>query len=170
MDGCSKAEAPRVRRFLMLVLAVVATAVVGCSAASTDAERKTVPVPTDAGTDADAAASPEPAPNGGRDDLGASCYAACQNAGFTCQEKSASTTIVTTADVTPDAKGCSGTLTTGSAMGPAVALAIDCTNVQICRGAAPGEPATICTSGTFSAFSFAYEPTAGAPQNVCTRN
>lgn len=167
MDGRPKAEALRVRRLLMLA---VVPAMFGCSAESTETKRTNVPSEsTDAGTDADAA-SPEPAPNGGRDESQASCYAACQNAGFTCQEKSGSTTVVTTADMVPDAKGCSGTLTTGSATGPAVALAIDCTNIQICRGAAAGEPATLCVSGTFSAFAFAYEPTTGAPKNVCTRD
>jgi hypothetical protein len=168
MDRRAKAEAPRVRRLMMLA---VVPAMFGCSAESSDTtKRTTVPSESiDAGTDADAA-TPEPAPNGGRDQSGASCYAACQNAGFTCQEKTGSATIVTTADMVPDAKGCSGTLTTGSATGPAVALTIDCTNIQICRGAAAGEPATLCVSGTFSAFAFAYEPSTGAPKNVCTRD
>jgi hypothetical protein len=156
---------------VMLAPLALVPAMLGCSAEGGDATKRTnVPSEsTDAGADAEAAA-PEPAPNGGRDQSGSSCYAACQNGSFTCQEKSATSTVVTTASMVLDAKGCSGTLTTGSAMGPAVALTIDCTTIQICRGAAAGEPATVCVSGTFSAFTFAYEPSAGAPKNVCTRD
>ena len=151
-----------------LLLAALPASVLACSDASTTSERQPASA-SDGGTDAEAA-SPQPAPNGGRDAFGPSCYAACQNAGFTCQQKGAQGTRITAADLTPEAKGCRGTLTTDGAAGPIVALVIDCTSGQICHGRAPGEPATDCVSGTFSAFSFAFEPTASAPQNVCTRD
>jgi hypothetical protein len=125
----------------------------------------------DAGADADAAAV-QPDPSGGRDDSPASCYAACQNGAFTCQTKGDPGAAILNAELTPDANGCAGTLTTASASPSeqSVALQIDCKAVTVCRGDAPGQPATTCAAGTFSAFSFAYRQGAATVATVCTRN
>lgn len=121
----------------------------------------------DAGTDA---AAPQADPNQGRDDLPASCFAACSNADFSCQAKTASGTSVTTAELAPDSEGCSGTLTTASASGDTVvAMKVDCLARKVCLGSAAGQPATSCVAATYSATSFAYALSSGA-LNVCTRN
>jgi hypothetical protein len=143
----------------------------GCSSSSSEPNRPTVIGAEDGGGVDGDAAMPEAAPNGGRDDNASSCFAACQNAGFTCQAKGDTGATITTVDMLLDAKGCSGTLTTGSTMPneQSVAITIECAKGEICRGEAPGAAATVCVSGLFSAFSFSYVP-AGGPENVCTRN
>lgn len=155
-----------------IVLVTLALAAVpGCSSESASGNRTSAPpTPSDGGADADGAAVP-PDPAGGRDDSPASCYAACQNGGLTCQSKGDSSAILTTVELSPEPGGCAGTLTTGSTTPTeqSVAIKIDCKTVTICKGDAPGQPATTCVPGTFSAFSFAYSPAGGA-QSVCTRN
>ncbi len=143
----------------------------GCSSSSSDINRPTVIGSGDGGAADGDAATPEAAPNGGRDDNASSCFAACQNAGFTCQAKGDTGATITTVDMILDAKGCSGTLTTGATMPneQSVAITIECAKGEICRGEAPGAAATVCGSGLFSAFSFSYVPS-GGPENVCTRN
>ena len=152
------------------VLAVLGlSAALGCSSASTEPNRSSALTPEGGAGDAADAAMPEAAPNGGRDDNASSCYAACQNAGFTCQTKG--DTTPTTVEMILDPKGCTGTLTTGTPpTESSVAMTIECAKGEICRGASPGAAATVCVSGLFSAFSFSYVPTAGAAENVCTRN
>ncbi|HSO31701.1 MAG TPA: hypothetical protein VLT33_04280 [Labilithrix sp.] len=142
----------------------------GCSSESTEPNRPTTLTPDGGGGDAAAdAAMPEAAPNGGRDDNASSCFAACQNAGFTCQTKGDATP--TTVEMVLDPKGCTGTLTTGTPPAESsVAMTIECAKGEICRGAAPGGAPTVCVSGLFSAFSFSYVPSAGVAENVCTRN
>ena len=141
-----------------------------CAAESTPADRPPVPAgATDGGSDADAAVQ-QPDPAGGRDDNAASCYAACQNTSFTCQTKGTATTTITTAELALDDRGCSGTMSIGSANPTEnVALKIDCRSREICKGAAPEQPATTCVAGTYSAFSFAYANAAGGT-TLCTRN
>jgi hypothetical protein len=158
----------------LLVAVVVAMAlggagVVGCSSDTKEPNRPGTLAEDGGGPDADAA-MPEAAPNGGRDDNASSCFAACQNSGFTCQAKGDSTIV--TVEMLLDPKGCTGTLTTGSTTPTesSVAITIECAKGEICRGASPGAPADLCVSGLFSAFSFSYVPSAGAPENVCTRN
>ena len=146
------------------------TAAFGCSSSSSDPNRTGVIGGGDGGTDADGA-TPEAAPNGGRDDNASSCFAACQNAGFTCQVTGDTGATITTVEMILDAKGCAGTLTTGATMPSeqSVAITIECAKGEICRGESPGAAPTVCVSGLFSAFSFSYVPASG-PQNVCTRN
>jgi hypothetical protein len=141
----------------------------GCSSKETSPDRASPP-PNDGGADADAAAQPDP--NGGRDDNAASCYASCQNGAFTCQAKGDPSTILTTVEMTPDQAGCSGTLTTAPTTPneKSVPMTIDCVDGKICVASAPGQPATTCVSGTFSAFSFAFVPSGGSAMNVCTRD
>ena len=143
----------------------------GCSSSSSEPNRPTVIGSEDGGAPDGDAAVPEAAPNGGRDDNASSCFAACQNAGFTCQAKGDTGATITTVEMILDAKGCAGTLTTGSATPneKSVAITIECAKGEICSGESPGAAATVCVSGLFSAFSFSYVP-AGAPENVCTRN
>jgi hypothetical protein len=153
--------------FLLLAAAMIA----GCaSASSTPEDRTTVPV-EDGGAEADAAVTPLD-PTGGRDENPASCYASCQNAHFTCQTKGDSSAALATVEVAVDERGCSGTILVGSTTPPeqAVAFKVDCHDMTVCRGDAPGQPATACVSGTFSAFGFAYTPSAGGASSVCTRN
>jgi hypothetical protein len=145
--------------------------VVGCTAETTSADRTSVPTQApDAGADADAATQ-APDPSGGRDDNAASCYAACQNTAFTCQTKGASTTAISTAELAVDERGCSGTIVaSGAAAGEeGAALKLDCHDRTICKADAPGQPATACVAGVYSAFSFAYA-LAGGGTMVCTRN
>ena len=146
-------------------------AMFGCSSSSSGPNRPTVIGSEDGGAADGDAATPEAAPNGGRDDNASSCFAACQNAGFTCQAKGDTGATITTVDMILDAKGCSGTLTTGATMPneQSVAITNECAKGEICRGEAPGAAATVCGSGLFSAFSFSYVPS-GGPENVCTRN
>lgn len=126
---------------------------------------------TGSGSDAGAdAASPPADPNQGRDDTAASCFASCSNTDFSCQAKTASGTVVTTADLAPDQEGCTGTLTTASASGETVvAMKLDCLARKVCTGSAPGQAATNCVPATYSATAFAYTP-AGGVLNICTRN
>jgi hypothetical protein len=105
--------------------------------------------------------------NGGRDTLPASCFAACQNVAFTCQEKTASKTTVSEAELTLTNLGCEGTIKEGA--GEAVAMKVDCGELKVCVGGAPGTSPTACVPGTFSAFTFGYTPAGGA-LTVCTRN
>lgn len=149
---------------------IVGVLVQACTAESTSADRTSVPTgDADGGADADAAVQ-APDPAGGRDDNAASCYAACQNTAFTCQTKGTPTTIITTAEMAVDDRGCSGTTTVdGSSTGESVALKLDCHSREICKGAAPDQPATACVPGTYSAFSFAYA-NAGGGTTLCTRN
>jgi hypothetical protein len=150
---------------------LLATAPWGCSSQGSPPDRSSVPTPNegDAGRDADAARTP-PDFSGGRDDKASSCYAACQNVSFTCQAKGDSSLTFTTADLAAEETGCSGTLTAAGGPPQAVAMKVDCSTGKICKGEAPGQPATSCASGTFSAFSFAYAPSPGGAMNVCTRN
>ena len=145
----------------------------GCSSSSEGPNRPTtISSDGDAGGDSgEDGGMPEAAPNGGRDDNASSCFAACQNAGFTCQAKGDTGATITTVDMLLEAKGCAGTLTTGATMPneQSVAITIECAKGEICRGETPGAAATVCVSGLFSAFSFSYIP-AGGPENVCTRN
>ncbi len=145
----------------------------GCSSSSEGPNRPTTIPGEDGGEDGggEDGGMPEAAPNGGRDDNASSCFAACQNAGFTCQAKGESGATITTVDMLLEAKGCAGTLTTGATMPneQSVAITIECAKGEICRGETPGAAATVCVSGLFSAFSFSYIP-AGGPENVCTRN
>ena len=139
-----------------------------CSSEDASPERTNAPSSSEeesSGDDADGV-SATPDPEGGRDDSTASCFAACQNGLFSCQAQSGATITVSSADVTPDIQGCSGTMTEGDVV---VALELNCAQSTVCLGSAPGEAATICVPGTFSAFSFAYTPN-GSAKNLCTRN
>ena len=118
--------------------------------------------PSDGGTSSNGG---DADPTGGRDDDAASCFAACQNTAFSCQPKGGGT--ISTADLFPDANGCTGTLTTD---GAASALKVDCLARQICTGADPAGEATACGGATYSAFSFAFTPTGADGELVCTRN
>jgi hypothetical protein len=153
-------------------VAAAAVFVIGCSSQDSSPTRGSVPSPNDGGADADSDAEAVPDPNGGRDDKTSSCYAACQNGAFTCQQKADPSVIITTVELTPEPMvGCTGTLTTGSKTPSeqSVALKLDCLAGKICKGDAPGQPATTCLPGTFSAFAFAYAP-AGSALNICTRD
>jgi hypothetical protein len=157
----------------LLVVTVMAT--VACSSGDSSSDRTSVPTTGDGGADAAAAdAAPTPLdPTGGRDDNASSCFAACQNTGFTCQTKGDSTSAaLATVELAPDASGCSGVLTTGAATASekVVSIKLDCLQGLLCRGEAAEAPATDCVPATFSAFSFAYAPTAGGASSVCTRN
>lgn len=139
--------------------------VVACSSDSTESDRRNVP----GGSQSDGGGSTTDAgvdPKGGRDSEPSSCFAACQNGLFACQQRTDGKIVVSKADVTLDSSGCSGTLTTGNEV---VALKLTCLDAQVCFGGAPGTTPTNCVPGTFSAFSFAYAPEEGAPLNVCTR-
>jgi hypothetical protein len=151
-------------------LLALTVAITACTAESTPEDRTSAPVADGGGADADAAVTPLD-PTGGRDDNAASCYAACQNTRFTCQTKGDSSAALATVDVAVDERGCSGTI--GSVSAPAdqgLAIKVDCRDKTVCKGDAPGAPATVCVSGTFSAFSFAYTPSGAAAASVCTRN
>ena len=155
----------------LVLFALTLAALAGCSSSEDTLPIRNGAAIADAGADADA--TPQVAdPNGGRDDNASSCYATCSNAGFTCQTRGETSPVLTTVEMILDAKGCGGTLTTGSttAIEQSVAITIECAKGEICWGAAPGAAATICASGTFSAFSFAYAKTTGAAQSICTRN
>lgn len=149
-----------------VVASLFVLGVVACSSDSSESDRRSVPSnnendggggsTTDGGVD----------PTGGRDSEPSSCFAACQNGLFSCQQRTDGKIVVSKADITLDSSGCSGTLTTGDEV---VALKLTCLDAQVCFGGAPGTTPTNCVPGTFSAFSFAYAPEEGAPQNVCTR-
>lgn len=143
----------------------------GCSSSSSEPNRPTTITGDGGGEAGEDGGMPEAAPNGGRDDNASSCFAACQNAGFTCQAKGDTGATITTVDMILEPNGCAGTLTTGATMPNerSVAITIECAKGEICRGEAPGAAATVCVSGLFSAFSFSYIP-AGGLENVCTRN
>jgi hypothetical protein len=74
---------------------------------------------------------------------------------------------VTSVELTPDAIGCTGTLTKD---GAGVAFKLDCVERKVCYGGAVGSTPTTCVPATFSAFSFGYTPSEGPPINICTRN
>jgi hypothetical protein len=154
--------------------ALAALAMLGCTVESTSQPRAKVapPAERDAAPDAEEAPiAPKPDPTGGRDDLAASCFAACQNTAFSCQAKSTSGTTVTAVDLTPDGTGCSGTITAnGAASETALAFKLECASRTVCMGSAPGQPPTSCVQATFSAFTFGYTPGSGGSINLCTRN
>src|SRR5690606_8426772 len=83
-------------------------------------------------------------PTGGRDGEPSSCFAACQNGLFACQQRKDGKIIVSKADITLDSAGCSGTLTTGDEV---VALKLSCLDAQVCFGGAPGTTPTNCVPG-----------------------
>lgn len=158
---------------LALVLFAVATP--ACSSEDTGADRTSVPPAGDGGTGGDAdAASATPDPTGGRDAAASSCYAACQNTGFTCQMNGdPKAESLFTLSLVPDDEGCSGTLTTGEATANerTVEIKLQCRGAKVCIADAPGQPATACVTATFNAFTFAYtSAAAGGAANVCTRN
>jgi hypothetical protein len=156
-------------RFVLLAsgLAAAGMAVVACSSDSTDATRR--PRESDSGSD-DAGTQRDVGPvdpNNGRDEKSESCFASCQNTAFTCQAKSGTTNTVTRADLQLTQVGCEGKLTDDK--GSAIEMKIECLKAQVCVGSAPGQSATTCAGGRFSAFSFSYTP-GGATMNVCTRD
>jgi hypothetical protein len=149
----------------------LAALLAGCAAETAAPGRTSAPADRDAGADAGdpdvVAVTPDD--DEGRDNEAASCFAACQNTSFSCQAKAeGQSTAVGTADLMPEGGGCAGTLTTEG--DEAFELELDCSLRTVCVGSAPGEPATVCVSGMFSAFSFAYAPSAGGATNICTRN
>jgi hypothetical protein len=157
---------------ISIVAAVFVVAATACSKADSADDRIAPPPPTaDGGADADAATE-LPDPNGGRDTKPASCFAACQNTEFSCATKGGASPIVTNAELLREGDGCVGTLTAdrGAANEKVLALKLDCASGDICIATAPGGAPTSCVAGTFSAFSFAYVPTAGGVMNLCTRN
>ena len=116
----------------------------------------------DSGTDADAAVAD---PNGGRDNLAASCFASCQNVGFSCVPHGGSNTDIATVQVAGVSGGCAGNSLTGEAKS---SISIDCLTSTVCTGADGATP-TACVPGLFSAFTFSFTP-AGGVQTICTRN
>jgi len=147
-----------------VVASLFVLGLVACSSDDSDSDRRNVRTGDagDGGSTTDAGVDP----TGGRDSEPSSCFAACQNSLFSCQQRADGKIVVSKADLTLDSSGCSGTLTTGD---DAVALKIVCLDAQVCVGGAPGTEPTSCVPGTFSAFSFAYAPEEGAAQNICTR-
>ena len=154
----------------MLLTSLAALALAACADDSPSDQRTSVPSGTggDDGGSADSGLTEAGVdPNGGRDSEPASCFAACQNTGFTCQAKASTGTTVFATELLLDATGCSGSLKKTDE--PAVALKLDCTQAQVCIGGAPGTTPTDCVAATFSAFTYGYTPNGGV-LTVCTRN
>ncbi|MBX3232477.1 MAG: hypothetical protein KIT84_16000 [Labilithrix sp.] len=118
----------------------VVVALAGCAS-----ESATSTPPREAPGDDDREGDGEERPAAGRDTSAPSCFAACQNASFACNEGAAFVEIIDT--------GCKGEITTNSGT---LELRIDCLNHRICA-------ADTCADATFSATSFAWSKT------TCTR-
>lgn len=154
---------------LLLLVTVLSGLSVGCSQSDGGSDDRREVASDTTGDAAGKDAGPTKAgvdPNGGRDSLPASCFAACQNTAFACQATGTSTTV-SEAELQVEGSGCTGTIKPSG--GESVALKLDCTAATVCTGSAPGAPANECAPATFSAFTFGYTPNGGT-HTVCTRN
>jgi hypothetical protein len=157
-----------------VLLVAMTAAVVGCSSSDTAPApaAATTPAATDAGAEAEAAAQ-LPDPQGGRTAEASSCFAACQNTGFTCAPRGAASAVEqVSVQLETNPAGCAGTLSigTGTASEQQVPVVIECLKKTFCRADAPGGAATTCAAATFSAFAFAYVPSGAAVETICTRD
>jgi hypothetical protein len=155
------------------LLVAMTAAVVGCSSSDTGpAPAATTPAATDAGAEAEAEAQ-LPDPQGGRNAEASSCFAACQNTGFTCAPRgAASAAEQVSVQLETNPAGCAGTLAigAGTASEQQVPVVIECLKKTFCRADAPGGAATTCSATTFSAFAFAFTPSGAAVETICTRD
>lgn len=109
-------------------------------------------------------------PTGGRDEKPESCFASCQNSSFTCQAKDGTTSTLTTVSLQLDDKGCGGKFRKSSD-GPetAVNIQLSCLDADVCLGSAPGQAASGCVTGAFSATTFSFTPS-GGKLTTCVRD